>query len=185
MHAVSQIQHHAQDLVTIFDQCFLHSYNTRLVGNSEEPIYRPADQHSAVHRVMFTRDYFASALHEVAHWCIAGDRRRTLVDYGYWYSPDGRTASQQNDFERAEVKPQALEWIFSNACGKNFFVSADNLGEGLGPSVLFKTNIVRQAQLYCSQELGERAQRFISALISFYGDADPLNSYHYSLEKLS
>ena len=62
----------------------------------------PAQQPGALNRIVFTHDYFASALHEVAHWCVAGPERRRLTDYGYWYAPDGRTEKQQMEFERVE-----------------------------------------------------------------------------------
>jgi elongation factor P hydroxylase len=81
-----------------------------------------------VHLLWYREDYFASALHEVAHWCIAGEQRRQQLDFGYWYAPDGRSPEQQGAFEAVEYKPQALEWFFSLACGYRFRLSADNLG---------------------------------------------------------
>lgn len=63
---------------------------------------------------------------------IAGEQRRLLPDLGYWYAPDGRTAEQQALFEQVEIKPQAIEWLFSKAFGRKFRVSLDNLtGEGV------------------------------------------------------
>lgn len=59
-------------------------------------------------------------MHELAHWCIAGPERRLLADYGYWYEPDGRTEQIQAEFEKVEVKPQAVEWILSASCGFPF-----------------------------------------------------------------
>lgn len=44
-----------------------------------------------------------------------GEKRRQLVDFGYWYAPDGRSAEQQELFQAVEVKPQAMEWILSPA----------------------------------------------------------------------
>jgi elongation factor P hydroxylase len=66
------------------------------------------------------KDYLASALHEVAHWCLAGVERRKLEDYGYWYSPDGRSRGEQSAFENVEARPQALEWILSDTCNSCF-----------------------------------------------------------------
>src|SRR3546814_12851389 len=63
----------------------------------------------------------------VAHWCLAGAARRRQDDYGYWYAADGRDLEQQHLFEQVEVKPQALELLFSDVCGLNFCVSVDNL----------------------------------------------------------
>ena len=100
-------------IVSLFNQQFLASYNTQLVCCEEEPIYRPANASHPHHRIIFAHGFFASALHEIAHWCIAGKERRLLEDFGYWYQPDGRTSKQQAEFEKVEIKPQALEWIFS------------------------------------------------------------------------
>ena len=55
---------------------------TRLAGGFPEPFYK-APSADAPAEVQFTRDYERSALHELAHWCIAGDSRRLLDDYGY------------------------------------------------------------------------------------------------------
>ena len=87
--------HHCDQLVDIFNQAFSDGYNTRLVKGGKEPEYLPADDDCHYHRIIFTRDYFASALHEIAHWCIAGEQRRQQHDYGYWYAPDGRNIQQQ------------------------------------------------------------------------------------------
>lgn len=185
MHATRQIQHRSQDLVKIFNACFLHANNTQLIGGAHEPIYLPAGDARKHHEVVFTQDYFASALHESAHWFIAGDRRRTLVDYGYWYAPDGRDALQQKAFEEVEVKPQALEWILSEACAAAFRVSADNLNEGLGATDLFRTRIAIQAQKYCSDGIPARSQTFVAALAGYYGVTDPLNPKRYCVERLT
>ena len=76
---------------------------------------------------MFAHGFYASALHEIAHWLVAGSQRRLSEDYGYWYCPDGRDATQQAEFESVEVKPQAIEWALSVAAGFDFNVSVDNL----------------------------------------------------------
>ena len=122
---------------------------------------------------------------EQAHWCIAGKSRRLLRDYGYWYVPDGRNASQQFEFERVEVKPQALEWLFSTACGIQFKVSADNLNNDMGISPSFKKAIAAQARAYCehglsklsSNSLNGRAIKWIMTLACHYHRI-PSNSAH-------
>ena len=83
--------HHYQDLITIFDQCFASDYNTRLIKGDEEPVYLPADEQCSYSAIFFAHGFFSSALHECSHWLIAGEERRKLVDFGYWYIPDGRT----------------------------------------------------------------------------------------------
>ncbi len=104
----------------------LHGYNTRLVGGFDEPFYRAPTKGQAA-EIRFTRDYERSALHELAHWCVAGEQRRRLDDYGYWYAPDGRDTQQQQLFFRVEARPQALEKHFCSALGLAFDISADNL----------------------------------------------------------
>lgn len=121
--------HNYQDLMVIFDQCFYDEFNTRLIKGDDEPVYLPADQHSDFHRIVFAHGFFASALHEISHWCVAGEARRKLVDFGYWYCPDGRDQQTQQQFEAVEVTPQAFEWMFSVAAGFPFNVSCDNLEE--------------------------------------------------------
>lgn len=183
----------ADRIVAAFDRCFASpsGLNTRLCGGFDEPYYRPAlegrpaNEALRYHRVEFTRDYPASALHEAAHWCVAGPARRLLPDYGYWYAPDGRSAEQQAEFERVEVKPQALEWIFARACGLRFRASADNLDAGLGPSEGFKQAIWQQVQDYCRDGVNTRAEAFALALAHEFGRPDPLNPALYQLAELS
>lgn len=171
-------------IIDLFNQCFFETHQTQLVGGGEEPEYLPAGVEYDYHRIIFTRDYVASALHEIAHWCVAGKERRLIHDYGYWYEPDGRSFSQQSEFERVEVKPQALEWLFSKACGLGFRVSADNLESDLGASVAFKKAIVKQAQVYCDNGVNERAQQWLSALCLYYRQANPLEA-EYDFEYLN
>lgn len=157
--------HCAHELEAIFARCFLASQGTVLVGGGEEPIYLPGEPH----RIVYRADYFASALHEVAHWCIAGRRRRALVDYGYWYLPDGRDADQQRAFEQVEAAPQAIEWIFADACGSDFRVSADNLAHGPGEG--FEAAVAARKARYLREGLPARAARFAAALRARWGGA--------------
>lgn len=87
------------------------------------------------------------------------------------------------EFERLEIKPQALEWMFSTACAKPFRVSADNLNSGLAASDLFKNRIAQQAQIYCIN-LPERPAHFIAALTDFYGSGEVLDPALYTSEHL-
>lgn len=159
----------SQRLERTFDACFASAYRTRLVGGALEPLYEPASpvEGRPCSLLHYREDYFASALHEVAHWCIAGPGRRELVDFGYWYAPDGRSAAQQRAFERVECKPQALEWFFSKACARPFRVSADNLdgrGAGLQDSGCFERQVLQQALLWQRSSLPARALQFYRAL---------------------
>ncbi len=162
------MSHRLEDVMALFDGLFLSSYRTRLVRGGDEPLYLPADDTCSWHRVIFARGFFASALHEVSHWCIAGARRRELEDYGYWYLPDGRDATQQRDFEAVEVAPQALELLFSQACGRPFQVSVDNLGEVEVDREGFQARVAARAERYLREGLPARAEAFRRALAVFY-----------------
>jgi len=182
-------------VMELFDQLFGDRLNTRLLGGASEPIYIPAGLSTAeaglspveiYHRLYFRHDYLSSALHESAHWCIAGAQRREQLDFGYWYSPDGRSVEQQQLFEQAEVRPQALEWMFSVACGQRFRVSADNLASDQGASGDFVAAVVEQAQTWCAgSSLPQRGLLFIEALAKKFDCAEPLSQDHYQLEALT
>jgi elongation factor P hydroxylase len=180
-------------IITLFDQLFFESHNTRLISGADEPVYLPADvpdnqqsQYSKAggiehHRLCFRQDYLSSALHEIAHWCLAGKQRLLLEDFGYWYQPDGRSAEQQQSFEAVEVRPQALEWMFSVACGQRFQLSVDNLSGGQSePSSEFSQAVAEQAKSWC--EVGaipSRAEQFLAALIEQFALANPRDRQHY------
>ena len=182
-----------KDLCRLFDDAFYRDYNTRLLGGGQEPEYIPANQQVNHHRIIFTQDYIASALHEVAHWCIAGVQRRLQHDYGYWYIPDGRTESEQANFEVVESKTQALEWIFTQAIGRRFRISTDNLNNSnthsSGPSEGFKRNIVSFAKHYCASGLNQRAMTWVNVLVCAYGRdvtiSECLAFKHYDLDELN
>ena len=167
-------------LVMLFNQLFVEPYNTRLESGGEEPIYLPANSECDYHRLIFRSDYVSSAFHEISHWCIAGEQRRQLVDFGYWYKPDGRTAAQQRTFENVEIKPQALEWIFSVAANHKFNISADNLSGDIGASEAFIQSVAEQAQIWCSAPMPKRAAMIVSALSKIF-DTSPLESVHYKM----
>jgi len=168
----------ATQLVEIFNRLFADTYNTRLEGGGEEPIYLPADETYDYHRLIFRSDYISSALHEISHWCIAGEQRRQSVDFGYWYNPDGRTEVQQRTFEKVEVKPQAMEWIFSVAAGHSFNLSADNLSADIGASEEFVDLVVQQAGEWCDSPMPSRAAAFTLALSECF-NTQPFCADHY------
>jgi elongation factor P hydroxylase len=154
-----------RQLERVFARCFEAAWRTRLEGGGAEPLYIPSHHLEAEpHRIVYREDYFASALHEVAHWCLAGAARRQLEDYGYWYRPDGRDADEQRAFESVEARPQALEWIFSEACGADFTLSADNLDGGGGPGDGFAAAVEQQKKKLEREGLPPRAERFRRAL---------------------
>lgn len=157
-----------QDLIHLFNRLFQQAEQTILVGGASEPLYLPKTTETPYHQIFFTYDYYSSALHEIAHWSVAGIERRQLVDYGYWYKPDGRDTNEQQLFEQVEIKPQAIEWIFSVAAGVSFRVSADNIAGNNIASDTFKKNIYLQVLTYMQNGLPTRAELFRQALIHFY-----------------
>ena len=175
-------------LMQIFDALFLKSFNTKLINGIEhnglghEPLYLPAGNGASFARIIFAHGFFASALHEVAHWCLAGRERRQKIDFGYWYAPDGRTANEQKCFEKVEIKPQSLEWIFSKACQKPFRVSVDNLNETLEiDGTFFKESHVLQTYCFLDGGLPERASIFAEALAGQFGGVAYKNKQQYLL----
>lgn len=164
---------HYSTLIELFHHCFYHDYRTELVAGDDEPLYQPAQHVGDSHKIIFAHGFFASALHEIAHWCIAGEQRRKLEDYGYWYEPDGRTAEQQAQFEKVERKPQALEWLFSRCAGVPFQVSVDNLGGIEVDRAAFTRAVHSQLCDYLANGLPPRAERFAKALAQHYQQAWP------------
>ncbi len=166
-------------LIKLFDQCFRQSQQTCLVGGADEPLYQPASHEGECHQVIFRADYFASALHEIAHWCLAGKKRRQQLDYGYWYEGGERSEEAQARFQAVEARPQALEWIFSEAAGFPFRVSNDNLGLAQ-QSESFNLTVQTAARELLSAGLPRRAARFAEALhCHFHSETDYLNPATY------
>lgn len=161
-------KHHYQQLIQLFHDCFYDDYRTRLVVGQDEPYYQPATMTTSDHQIVFAHGFFASALHEIAHWCIAGQQRRQQFDYGYWYEPDGRNTAQQLEFERVERKPQALEWLFSLCAGVPFQVSVDNLSGASVDRQIFTRAVQAQLQTYIIEGMPNRAATFARALAHFY-----------------
>ena len=160
--------HQYQDLIDIFNDCFFKKYNTLLIKGSNEPIYLPANEMQPHHSIFFAHGFFASALHECSHWLIAGEKRRELVDFGYWYVPDGRSVSEQTLFQSVEIKPQAMEWILSMAARSRFRTSIDNLNGLESNTHSFNLSVYQQVKTYCEEGLSERAETFRLALCFFY-----------------
>lgn len=149
--------------------------DTQLSPGAEEPFYQAAN--SSNQAIIFSnQDFFSSALHEIAHWCIAGEQRRKLDDYGYWYAPDGRTEKQQAEFYNVEVKPQALEWAFHLAAALPFEFSLDNLNQEVCHQLTsdFKAQVYRQLANYFEQGFPSRALQMIQLLSRRYNSCHPI-----------
>lgn len=168
--------HDYQDLIRIFNNCFYSEFNVKLIKGDDEPIYLPADEKCSHNCLYFAHGFFSSALHECSHWLVAGHERRKLVDFGYWYIPDGRNQEQQALFQKVEVKPQAMEWILATACKHPFRLSIDNLNGESCDTEEFKKAVYEQVVHYCVNGLPQRAKRFREALALFYKSSFVLSS---------
>ena len=171
-------------LILHFNHWFSH-LNVTLVRGDFEPEYFPATETEAA-RIQFAHGFFNSALHEISHWSIAGEQRRLLPDLGYWYAPDGRTAEQQALFEQVEIKPQAIEWLFSKAFGRKFRVSLDNLTGDGGDGATFKDHVYAQLQQYFTGEakLPRDAAHFIDCICTYTRSGKTLQSDEFQREML-
>ena len=166
-------------LIMTFNQLFKDK-NTQLVRGQHEPEYH-APHGDQPARIAFAHGYFASALHEISHWCIAGPARRLQPDLGYWYAPDGRTQAQQALFEQVEIKPQALEWLLTRACDRHFCVSLDNLTGDAGNGTTFKDAVYARAQALMTQQapIPSDAKCLIDALIAAIRPTRPLQAHEF------
>ncbi len=154
------------------------SIRVELSPGSNEPFYRaPTKNKTQAKATIFSnQDFFSSALHEIAHWCLAGEKRRLLDDYGYWYAPDGRNDDQQAEFFKVEVKPQALEWAFHLAAKKPFQFSLDNLNSTVCERQIFqfKENVHAQLAWYFQNQFPARALQMIQLLCQKYNSNQPI-----------
>ena len=172
-----------EKLTQIFNQLFGQSEKTLLKMGADEPFYQAAKEGEKA--IIFAReDYFSSALHEIAHWTIAGEARRQLDDFGYWYEPEGRSEQQQREFELVEIKPQAVEWLLSLACNHGFHFSADNLSQAIDASESFKHSVHNQAVEYLTSPLPKRAQLLFEQLKKHFRDGEEVRFEEVGLEEL-
>jgi elongation factor P hydroxylase len=154
-------------LIKLFNSLFAKQ-QVQLVRGEHEPEYFPAINDQPA-RIEFAHGFFASALHEASHWCVAGKARRQLPDFGYWYAADGRSATQQQAFERVEIKPQALECLFTLACQRPFQVSQDNFFANFDTSTsTFAHDVYNQAAYYINkpEQLPADAKTLLRALLT-------------------
>ncbi|SMF05469.1 elongation factor P hydroxylase [Pseudobacteriovorax antillogorgiicola] len=165
-------------ITAVFHQLFQDSYQTTLVDRGHEPIYIPKANAQEHHQIVFAHGFWNSAFHEIAHWCVAGPERRLQEDYGYWYQPDGRSPEQQMAFQNVEIKPQALEWIFTSCVDRDFYLSIDNLsGGGSYDTSQFRRDVQRQALSYIDRGLPKRAAQFAQGLQKAFASSERFNAY--------
>ncbi len=153
----------AATIAACFNNQFGASNNVCMSGGAEEPDYQPTDSGKPA-RIRYRSDYAHSALHEAAHWCIAGERRRELADYGYWYEPPPRDNDAQQAFAGVEAKVQGLEAIFAEAVGLPFQVSIDDVENLLDFEAEFTGRVETERQRWRSRGLPRRAREFLQAL---------------------
>ncbi len=153
-------------LVNLLNNQYLNQYNTKLIAGFYEPFYKAAIE-SEPAEIQFSHDYIRSALHELAHWCVAGVERRKLDDYGYWYAADGRNQQQQDAFFKLEIKPQAIEWAFSIVCGVEFEASVDNLNNQVEGVSQFQNSLKIQLQNYIRNGYPMRTQEILNLISNF------------------
>ena len=154
---------HDHEIATVFNNCFADAERTVMRGGADEPLYVPATSRGPA-KLLYREDFAASALHEAAHWCIAGRDRRRLLDFGYSYTPPPRDPAQQAKFFAAELKTQTLESLFANAAGISFKPSADNLETDLrafGERVAARQPTMQQ---WLERSVDQRAAVFTAAL---------------------
>jgi elongation factor P hydroxylase len=164
----------AHGIAATFNALFLRSHFTELRGGGDEPLYLPRTT-SAPARIIHTRDYAASALHEAAHWCIAGAHRRRLIDYGYDYVPPPRLPVQQQAFFENEIRAQALESILAAATGLPFRVSHDDPDADAGAVQRFARAVSAEAARLGERGLPPRAARLHAALLARFGSGQPMH----------
>ena len=87
-------------------------------------------------------------------------------------------------FAQVEAKPQAIEWIFHQACGHGFVVSLDNIALEDCDMTAFKSAIIHEARRYQSSGLPERAEAYRDALAEFYGTQELLIDYCFDLKEV-
>ncbi len=153
------------ELLRLLNEQYLHKYNTKLIAGFDEPFYKAAINNKPA-EIQFSHDHIRSALHELAHWCVAGVERRKLNDYGYWYAKDGRNQQQQDEFFKVEIKPQAIEWVFSIICGVKFEASVDNLNNSVVGVEEFKRNLSVQMDSFVKNGFSKRVKEIIEIISS-------------------
>ncbi len=158
-------------LLSLLNNHYLNGYNTQIIGGFNEPFYQAAIENKPA-QIQYSHDYIRSALHELAHWCVAGVERRKQDDYGYWYAEDGRTQQQQNAFYQVEVKPQAIECAFSLLLGVEFEPSVDNLNNEVEGAQSFERSMYQQLVIYINNGFPKRAGEILALIAQDSGIDD-------------
>jgi len=153
----------AAGIAACFNHLFGQCYRVQMIGGGAEPEYLPPTATTPGY-VRYRSDYAHSALHEAAHWCVAGSRRRQQVDYGYWYQPPPRDESAQRAFARVEARVQALEAILTAAAGMVFQVSLDDVDNLCSFEADFTEAVSTERARWWLRGLPPRAEKLRCAL---------------------
>ena len=136
-------------------------------GGAEEPFYEAAKNGKKA-TLYFRDNYPRSLLHELSHFCLSGDRRRKLDDFGYWYFPCGRTEEEQLLFEKVEARPQGLEKAMCEAFGIKFSPSLDDFsGKPASESFLKQLDKAYQEMLVSAPPTASKVLVALSTLNSY------------------
>lgn len=169
-------------LLNLLNTQYLSEYNTRIIGGFDEPFYQASVRGEAA-QIQFSHDYIRSALHELAHWCVAGVERRKQNDYGYWYAADGRTQQQQNAFYRVEIKPQTIEWALCLLIDEPFEPSVDNLNNETEGEKKFAESLHQQMLVFLREGFPKRAQEILVMIALERGIGDPMTVILQKLQR--
>ncbi len=153
-------------LLKLLNENYLNQFNTILIGGFSEPFYK-AHKGNISAEIQFAHDYIRSALHELSHWCVAGNERRKVDDYGYWYAEDGRNQQQQDEFFKVEIKPQSIEWALSIVCGIKFEASVDNLNANVDGVDKFEQKLKSELKLYTQNGFSKRVTEIIQVISKY------------------
>lgn len=123
---------YCKHLICVFADVFP---DLEIHGGADEPFYEAATLDTNA-KIYFRDNYPRSLLHEMSHYCLAGEKRRKIDDFGYWYEPCGRDALEQQNFEKVEARPQGLEKAMCAIIDLKFSPSLDDFS-GRPPSDYF------------------------------------------------
>ena len=107
-------------LILHFNHWFSH-LNVTLVRGDFEPEYFPATKIALPGSSLRMASLIVLCMKSVTG--LLPVTSAVCCQIWLWYAPDGRTKEQQALFEQVEIKPQAIEWMFSKAFGRRFRVS--------------------------------------------------------------
>jgi hypothetical protein len=93
-HNSQPMNHSSNDLIMLFNDLFRETHRTVLVKGSGEPEYIPAEGTHGLAQVVFAHGYYASALHEISHWCVL--RVRTVAHFMITVTGTVRTVVPRN-----------------------------------------------------------------------------------------